>query len=281
MRIELPTGGSNDRRPGVSTITWEGFPDHPLIGLNTGAVDSVFGRLHGPVNLPDLRGSVDTRLQLDRAAAGEGGGWSGSILSLTADRISLGDGIRNARIDLQSGSIRLGQGRFSLRCSGQLLAGEVFLPRPDPRAEPWLPAAGRTPIFSLDLAVDPPAAEGRPRPIRINEFLARTAAAKGEPEHGWTVQLSGAMDSEHLAGRLTGAVDQVELPWLANLAGLGDLRCTGHGAASLVIDLDACLPTAISGAFLPLGAQITAGPLDVTGLIGEIRFRFAKEQIKP
>jgi hypothetical protein len=247
--------------PPIAVMRWEGTPDAATITASAPAMEAVATRLRGPMALPGLRGPIAARLLLGR----DGPARTIQIQRLDTDGggIALDGLMRGAVIAIERGQVHVEDERWSLSCAGQATAGDLLL------GGQWIPAATRQPLFLVSLVGE----DGR---IRLREALVRAGAGRGLPAaDGWTGQLSGLLDDGDGHGFLTGVVDRIALPWLLALTGQTGIRLSGEGAATVAVVLDDLRPAAITGTFLPLGAQAAVGGVTAGGLTGAVRFRFA------
>jgi hypothetical protein len=235
--------------------------------LRLQAVDALLARLHGPMTLPGMTGSLALDLTWARAAD--------QVLRITVPRMTV------ARADVRFEGLDLLQGvstqlkglvtvspgtplQIAARAGGQLSSGQLRLPNGT-----WLNLAARTPIFTLDTAITP----GETPKLAIRELLVRAADAAGQPAaDAYSAQLSGAIDSAG-NGALAGLVDHADLGWVTNQIRLPAGSATGEGAVTCEALFVKGGMERLSGHFLPLNADVQLGTrFRASGITGAVDF---------
>lgn len=250
----------------VVRVTYAGKGGAGTITAECSAIEALLARLRGPVHLPDLTGaaSLEARFAVDAGASVL------EIVRLRLDRANLdlagSSFIRDLSCRL-SGTIRLADGVVAVNAGGQLSAGRIRIPGD------WLDLAARTPIFTMDCAIQQ--GSGRVEAIDLRRLMVRAANAEGQPVSGlYSAQVEGRLAGERLAGRLVGIVDHADIGWVTGLIAPGQVQVQGEGAVAFQAEIESGEAKRIDGTFLPLGADISVdgGKLRIDGITGGIRF---------
>ncbi len=249
----------------IGKITFAGNATAARIGVECKTVETLIGRIRGPIGLPDLSGSL--ALQATFAV-------SPGVVKVTVERLALsGAQLRLSRQDLirgltarLSGSASVTPAQIDLDLGGHLTSGDVRIP------DDWLSLASRTPIFSFDVGLA--FTSGTFSGLTLRQAMVRAADAAGEPTPGgFSAQLEGAVSSS-FDGRVLGIVDHADLAWLTGMVIPGQVQVGGEGAVSFQADVTSGEIRKIRGSFLPLGADldINRGKLKVGGITGGVTF---------
>lgn len=270
VSADLPKAETPRGRPPIRLV-FAGNARRGQVAVECDKVEGLLGRLRGPLNLPDLAGSL---------ALEAGFAFADGAAQIEVKRLELGQAmLRLAGRDFVdeatarlSGTVRADGRQIAVDLGGQLQGGRLRIPGQ------WLPLAAQTPLFSIEVTVR--LAEGRFTGLALQRAMVRAATTAGEPlPGGYSAQFDGSLDAQ-LAGRATGVVDHADLGWLAAVLIPGQVQVAGEGAAAFQAELIGGEVKRIDGAFMPLGADldIDRGALRVGGITGSLRFTIGGEK---
>lgn len=250
----------------IGRIAFSGSAGAGTLTVECRKVEALLARLRGPLQLPDLTGSLALEVGFQPVAEGTQVVVRRLDLGAAELRLKGRDLVRGLEARLR-GAATFSPTYVNIDLGGQLRGGDLRL------LGTWLPIAARLPIFAIDLvaALD----QGALASLELRRAMVRVADATGEPvAGGWSAQLSGRLAGEHLAGAVEGVVDHADLSWLAGLIAPGEVKVTGEGAVTFRAQVDAGEVTRIDGTFLPLGTDIDVGhgKIRVGGITGGIDF---------
>jgi hypothetical protein len=237
------------------------------VTVKVARVEGLLACVHGPSDLPDLRGAIDLDLKLEL----EDQAFRGRLVKLALDGVTMPDLLQDLDSTIR-GSFAWRDDHLQARLGGQLHRGSVRLPGA------LLDVAARTPIFTADF-IFTPAVGYAPSALDVNEILVRAADDRGQPvAAGYSAQLGGNLTATG-TGQISGVVDHADLAWINSLLSLGALSMAGEGAIAITADLMNAQMTRLEGAFLPLNADLRIGRnFQATGITGAVEFTMAKEQ---
>lgn len=269
VRLEatLPTTGS-DQPLAVATLT--GSMTNGTATLRVQPIDGMLARLHGPVLLPTITGSLELDLAYARQADGALSiDVSRALFDQNDVRFDGRDLLAGIRTQLK-GTVRwqptATSSTISAKVGGQLLSGRLRLPIG------WLELATHTPIFTV-VAETRPAANGTPSAITLSELLVRAADPAGSPLiDGYSAQFDGMID-DHGNGAVNGLVDHADLGWVNLQIGLPPGAVIGDGAVTCTATLVQGQIDRLTGHFLPLNADVKLGKsFRASGITGGVDF---------
>ncbi len=254
-----------DQKPPIGRISYTGSSTTARITVASNAIESLMDRLRGPVELPDLSGSLSAVAKVT-FAPGLQVEFDSFDLAGTVLRLRNRDFIRNLEANLR-GRVRVVEDTVEVSLDGLLRSGEVRIPGE------WLSLATRTPRFTLDVTARHE--QGRLAELVVNRTMVRAADAAGEPlPGGFSAQFEGRLSGAQLGGTINGVVDHADLAKLTSLVVPGQVKVGGEGAAAVQVVIDGGEVRSIDGTFLPLGADldIDHGKLKVGGITGGVHF---------
>ncbi len=228
-------------------------------------VEDMLIRIHGPVQLPDLRGglSFDMRMKQDEQSI------QAHVERLALDDLTLPDLLQELVATIRGDFVWRPNG-LDAHFGGQLHQGQLRLPGT------WLDIAARNPLFTAAFVLTP--AEGyAPAALDVSEILVRAADAKGEPMAlGYSAQLGGNLTATG-TGQIRGVVDHADLGWVNSMLPLDPGSMSGQGAIAISADLFLATVMRLEGSFLPLNADLRIGKgFQATGITGAVQFIMEK-----
>jgi len=256
----------------IGKLTFAGNAATGRVGVTCKAVETLIGRLRGPIGMPELSGSLSLQA---------GFTVSSGVIRVSVERLELADAqLRLSRRDLirdltarLSGTASISPALIDLDLGGHLKAGDIRIP------DDWLSLAARTPIFSLDVGIRFEA--GKFTELKLRRAMVRAADGAGEPTPGgFSAQLEGVVAGSLYDGRVLGIVDHADLAWLTSLVVPGQVQVGGEGAVSFQAAVTGGEIHRIDGSFLPMGADldINRGKLKVGGITGGVNFTIGGEK---
>ena len=230
--------------------------------LELSKVEAFLALLHGPMELPDIRG----QLGVSMAWRQDGAQRKITVQRLTLGGVGLPDRLRRLAGTLTGRVSWAEAAPLSINLGGQLTGGELLLPGG------WLDLAARSPIFALDLDLTPPTGAD-PGWINLRQLLVRGATPNGKPVEGaYSAEFRGRLTLEG-SGTAEGLVDHADLDWINRHATRGGALATGQGAITCTAELREGAVTRVVGHFLPLDVDLTIGQrFRASGITGAVAF---------
>lgn len=251
----------------IGRIEYSGTAADATFAVDCPAVEGLLARLRGPVQLPDLTGSLSLRT---RMRAGPDGAMTVEVQQLALGAANLRLKGRELVRGLEAqvrGTATIAPRALSVDLGGHLRRGELRM------IGSWVPVAARTPIFAVDMVAEH-GASGLAS-LDLRRIIVRAADAGGEPvAGGWSAQLGGRLSGERLGGVIEGVVDHADLSWLADQLAPGQVKVAGEGAVTFRAVVDQGEIAQVAGSFLPLGADLDVdrGKVKVNGITGRVEF---------
>ena len=269
----------------MGEMTLNGSLTAGTVAVRIQALDALLARLHGPVPLPTVSGTLEVDLAYAYNAT------SGTtVLTIPRAVLDHADVHYDGQDSLQGkdllqgvkttlkGQIRggpdvAGGTLIAVKIGGQLTSGQLLL-----LSSGWLNLASYTPIFTVDAEIRP----GTTTSLTLKELLARAADATGTPlPNGYSAQFSGTAD-ENGNGTIAGVIDHADLGWMGKQAALPPGSVSGEGALTCTVQLVRFGFSQVIGSFLPLNADVQLGTkFRATGITGSVEVKLEQEAAPP
>ena len=258
LQIVMPQG----------SITAEGGLGGASATLDLAKVETFLALIHGPMELPDVRG----RLGVTLAWQQDGAQRVVTVRRLALGGVALPDRLRGLAGNLTGQLKWAANAALVIDLGGQLSGGELLLPGG------WLDLAARTPIFTLGLDLTPPVGPA-PGQVVLRELLVRAATPDGKPAEGaYSAEFRGQVTLDG-SGTVEGLVDHADLDWINRHATRGGALATGQGAITCSAVLRDGTIQKVEGHVLPLDVDLTIGQrFKASGITGALAFTLDQPQ---